>query len=75
MSVSIGVKVIRNAADDRLAATVLIRTGQVREERRARIPALAAVSPNLDRGAWNLVVSSSGEAVLAKTHKAAPRPA
>jgi hypothetical protein len=57
--VSIGVKVIRNAADDRLAATVLIKTGHVRDDKRARIPALAAVSPNLDRGAWNLVVSSS----------------
>jgi hypothetical protein len=51
LRVSIGVKVIRNTADARLAATVLIKIGHVRDCRRARIPAFAAVSPNLDRGA------------------------
>jgi hypothetical protein len=51
LSVSMGVNVIRKAAEDRLAAMVLMSTGQVRDSRRARIPALAAVSPNLDNGA------------------------
>lgn len=52
--VSIGVRVILNVAEATLAAIVLTRTGQVNEERSARIPALAAVSPNRDRGPWKL---------------------
>lgn len=56
LSVSIGVKVMRKAAEDRLAAIVLMRTGQVKDSSRASIPAFAAVSPKRDKGAWNLVI-------------------
>jgi hypothetical protein len=50
-----GVNVMRNQDEQREAATVLTRTGQVNESRRAKIPAFAAVSPKRDRGAWNLL--------------------
>lgn len=46
---------MRNQDEQREAATVLTRTGQVNESRRAKIPAFAAVSPKRDRGAWNLL--------------------
>lgn len=78
LRVSIGVRVMRNAAEDRLAATVLIRTGQVRDWSKARIPALAAVSPNLDRGAWNLQFQHSelkNHQIAQKAYKAGPKPA
>ena len=55
--VSMGVRIIRNAALDKEAATVLISTGQVREARRERMKALAAVSPNRASGPWNLYFS------------------
>jgi hypothetical protein len=54
LSVSIGVKSIRRRAAEREAARVLMRTGQVREAVIARIPALAAVSKNRERGPWKL---------------------
>lgn len=49
-----GVSTMRNAALEREAAMVLISTGQVREARRERMKALAAVSPNRARGPWKL---------------------
>ena len=52
--VSMGVKTIRKQAEATLAAMVLIKTGHVRDESRAIIPALAAVSPNRANGPWNL---------------------
>jgi hypothetical protein len=54
LRVSIGVRVILNRAEERDAAIVLTRTGQVNVDNRAKIPALAAVSPNLEMGACSL---------------------
>jgi hypothetical protein len=54
LSVSIGVSSMRRRAAEREAARVLMRTGQVREAVIARIPALAAVSKNRERGPWKL---------------------
>lgn len=71
-SVSIGVKVMRKVAEASEAASVLINTGQVNDSSSASIPALAAVSPNLAKGPWNLAISNN---VFLKTHKAAPNPA
>jgi hypothetical protein len=56
LSVSIGVRSIRKVAEARDAAIVLTRTGQVRDSRRAKIPAFAAVSPKRERGPWKLFV-------------------
>ena len=49
-----GVKVIRNSAEDSEAAIVLTNTGQFRVASRAKMPALAAVSPKRETGAWIL---------------------
>lgn len=82
--VSIGVSVMRKQAEAKLAATVLTSTGQGSEERRARIPALAAVSPNRERGPWNLIINlvsfkfakkKERETIQGVTYKAAAKPA
>ena len=54
LSVSTGVRIILKHAEATLAATVLTKTGQVNDSKRAIIPALAAVSPNRENGPWNL---------------------
>jgi len=77
-----GVKVIRNSAEERDAAIVLTNTGQFKVASRAKIPALAAVSPKRETGAWILKVDSCmfGSAVLLShdvthTYRAGPKPA
>lgn len=79
---SIGVRVIRNVADESETNTVLTSGGHVRESRRAKIPALAAVSPKRERGPWKLVrISTDAQITLLEvrgigfTHRAAPKPA
>ena len=54
LSVSMGVKTILKHAEATEAAIVLTRTGQVSVASKARMKALAAVSPNRAKGPWNL---------------------
>ncbi len=53
---------MRKQAEANEAATVLTRTGQVSESSRAKMPALAAVSPKRESGPWKLGVRKAASA-------------
>jgi hypothetical protein len=71
---------MRKHAEHTLAATVLTRTGQVRDSSNAKMPALAAVSPKRESGPWKLCPArerqlSTRRSPAKTTHRAAPSPA